>query len=785
MAFGNRSSPSVPGQLARTPAGSGLVDAGHDYLYGLPDDLTAESGGADGVKASDLRIIDAARRTYQHEHDARLPHEVIWDRCWKRINNRYDWRRSAHWQSKKNLPAVLITHLRTVWERTKSLEQAGDKWLECETDEPDWQPLLDVPRDLVLSVMRSSGSDPHNNLLNVFYDAASYGSITGQIYIRVVAEEDGYIDMTPEQAEGSDENDYQAAGGDDPFSGLGETLPNFGFGSGNTGANSGGYTLDENSDTPPQLPGQKGFRIQYHALNSRHVLKDTAGRRTPRYIMHQQTMTKGEYRSEATARGWLHTEDVIRCGYSEGSSDSASAVQGIRAMAALEKDLARDPKYRDTVELLHYYGSLYDELGFEIVSKSYFCIANRRFLVCSPSALPYWHGQIPIVIGGEIMLPGAPYAKSLLEVNLDAQESRVETLNMLFDYLNQAINPPTEVDEDQLEGHPGQLNSGLYPGKVLKVRKTGNMGPAVARSGIPDMSSGVIQVIGLMKPELAEFTGMSDTPAQPRSRNRISASEFKERAAASGGIIEQIAKNTERCILEPLAWQSYLLALQKIPQGEWEAFIDRKISAQKNLTRTLPPGAGSPVPGGTQPAIPDPNSGGGEQRPAQPPNTGQQPSPRGKLPTGPGSVSPMPGQQNPSTEQPSPDAPPYEDMDFVAKLTDMRTWGPRQRFVELGAVFRFRVKIFTALESRREKLEQLSQLIQGAEAMPALASRIKWHVVAEEYVRALELDPEKFLWPNAGSTMDQQVAADQKSLAARPVSLTPPSAPSVPPANSY
>ena len=115
----------------------------------------------------------------------------------------------------------------------------------------------------------------------------------------------------------------------------------------------------------------------------------------------------------------------------------------------------------------------------------------------------------------------------------------------------------------------------------------------------------------------------------------------------------------------------------------------------------------------------------------------------------------------------------------------MLNWSSRERFVKLGSQFRFRVKIFTALESRREDIERYAELTQMSEATPMMAARIKWHSVAEKIVRALDMDPEQVLWPNAGATAEAMQQPSKDLMAPRPVQLTGPTPPSMPPPSGY
>ena len=697
---------------------------------------------ADSDVAREIAIVKSVLETYNHEYEVRRPHEVIWDRVWKRINNRWDFTRKRSWQSQKAFPAMVNLALKFAWELVKALERAGDKWFEVMTYEPEWQPLLDVPRDLTMEFIRSSGSDPANNFLNVFFEAVFYGLITGSVYIRAVSEDDGYIDMRDDQGQASLTNLFQDAE-------LVSAIPSFGFGS------VGGKAAPDTFT--PRLPEESGWRLRFDAINGRFLFRDTASRRRPRYYIHTQELTRGEYREEAEARGWRYTEEAIASPVTSGTT-SASPDRG---RDVIQKDLTRDPKRLDTMRLKHYYGTLFDGMGNIVFKDSYAVIVNDKFVVWGPEPLPYWHGQIPIVAGHTLKLPGAPYSKSILELNVDTVETRVELDNAILDFTQQSINPPTEVDVDQLNAvKPGQLASGLFPGKVFEVQKSAlNQGPAVARSAMPDVAPGVFQAVGYLKQEFSEFTMLADTAAMPRTRNRISAKEFQERAAASSGPIELCIKNIERDVLAPFCWQVFLLGLQKYPQPMWEAFIDRKIAAFSNRTRTVPPGAA--------PANPSPAVMETQPQPQQQP-TGQ-----------PVSQKPMP--EVPGVTQ----APDYENPGLVEKLKIMRDWGPQTRFTEFAARFRFEVKVYTALETRREVIERIAQLMQAAEANPVFASRIKWHALAEEYVRALEFDPERVLWPDAGDTADTIAAPTKDAMAPRPVSLIPPVAPHMPPGGGY
>lgn len=691
-----------------------------------PNDPAVQQNAGTPKKFTDEQKVKAIIETYEHEFTVRKPQEAEWDRAWRRVQNHYDWSRKSRWQSKKNFPAVLLLTLQMQWELTKSIEKASRKWFTAESDDGTWQPLLDVPRDMVAHFLQNPES-PVDDFLNVYYEAVFWGLITGQVYLRPSAEDGGFIDTSDEESSATIQDVFSA-------SGLPTSIPSFGFGT----------ALPDQGDpnAPPQLPGQKGFRLRLDALNPRYAVKDTAGRRKKRYFIHVQTLTRAEFREEATQRGWKNVEEICR----ETIELDSAMGSNQRSAAARDKGLVNQPLRRDQIVLHHCYGQFYNEQGEWVVDEpSYIVIANKKWITWEDT-LPYWHNQLPILDGTTLKLPGNPYGKSLIGVNLDGQEARVDLNNMILDYMHQAINPLTEVDIDQVNNaRPNQLATGIFPGKVLEVTKFKDSAPAVARSGMPDMSSGVWQSFGYLKQEFNEFTGFGGSAQMPRTRNRISADEAKMRMLASVGVIEQICHNLERDVLEPALRQLFLICLQKMPQEVWDTFVQRKIDSLKNKTRTIPPGV--------QP----------------PPN-------------------PMQQAMAPGTPPPQPAPPEYENPQLVEQLKGLLGMTPRQRFETLAGKFRFRVSIYTAPEQRREKLEKIYQFIEVAQGMPPLAARVKWHNLGEDICECLEMDPERYLWPNANEFQDQPYVPPAEhfpfkppSLIGGPDSVIPPPQPTGPP----
>lgn len=636
-------------------------------------------------------LVEALTQTLGHEHQVREPHEYYWNLAWDRVNGRYDFSRKMGWQSKKTLPEVFRATLKLTWEITKPLLEAGENWFGVKPMNRKFAPLVDLPVDLTrMSLYPNSDDRDHFNLS--FYDLVFSGLVAEQMALLVIPELNGVPSMDPVGTPQSMGNPF----GDEEDS----FVPSYGFGA--------ALPTPPEPAAPQMRDYSQPFRVRFETFNPRMVWKDSTNRR--RYVIWSQTMTPDEFRSEGEKRGWQYLDEVISASMSRDDTGLDPDAEGFRVQR--DADNAYGQGRRDTIVLEHLWGTLYSDQGHALgpEGQAYYILANRKYLVWGPEPNPYWHKEIPLLVSPLLRIPFATYGKSLISTSLDPMDAWVEILNMMIDYLHQAINPPTEVDMDLLDQRRGnQLSSGIAPGKVILTEKKGAATPAIARSQVPDPGSGVWNVLGMFRQEKDGFVGLAETGATPRSRNRISAQEFKERSAMAGGMLRQIFKNLVDGLLRPALRQAYLLTLQYIPQDMWEEYLDEKISS-------LSPGAAPP---GAPPQV----------QPQQPPQ-GQPPEP----PTG--------------------------DSPLIKQLEEMKKWDASRRLQELGRAFTFKVEVFDAVENRRERLEKLSMVASSAQAVPMMASRVKWHRFTEEFFRALELPVDEFLWPNEKDTMDQPIPAN-------------------------
>lgn len=663
----------------------GITDSGNPNWNdsGWDEQLGSALGGElpplDGSETDDRNVSKALQNIYEYELYTRRPRERTWARSWDRFYNRWDFTRKRDWQSKRGLPVITMLALKIGWELTKSLELAGDNWFEVTTKFEPYRAALEVPKILVQKYLKLGGQYEECEFLTSFYDAVVGACISDMMHMLVMPENEGIADWTP------GENPFDDAEEEEPEEGS--SLDDFDLPSlGVDGPN------QENEGLPTIEEMSRKFRIRYEPINPRLVLMDTTSRGgASRYKMYVQRVTPWQFREMGEKFGWDNIEEVIETA-TNSDSDHKSDINNSNSR---EKGEASVYDKYNCLTIVHFMGTLMDENGELLFKNKYCSFVNDK--ICQPPVdLGLWHGRLPIVSAPMIRVPWSNYHMSLVNLNLDPQEARVELLNALLDYLHQAINPVTEIDHDLIHPSYGSnhVMKGIAPGQVIHAAKMGRPNPVIARAQVPDLGGGVWQGMSFFKQEWSEGSGLADTGAMPRTRNRISASEFKERQSAASGIFQQMARNIEREFLEPTLQQSFLLALQKVPQEVWDAAVEEAIERTTGVAEEADGGADTPA----------------------------------------------------------------EESKDVAILKSLLGMDAKTRYKKMAVVYRFETKIYSGMETRRENLEKVSIISEMASKNPAMSGRLRWQKLAEMGILALEEDPNAFLWPDRGDTQERPFA---------------------------
>lgn len=634
----------------------------------------------------DKDIVADLNHLWRQEKDKRITREIEWSASWARFNNDWNHEGKRHWQSRMNMPAYAIAGLKFAWETVKPIVLAQDSWFELTPLQSKFKPFADVIKGIVLEQLKPSGANPKTNFYSQWYDFALGMAIAENGYLLITPVVDGHRQHVADSMPLDPENDIELPD-------MSDSLPPL------------------NDDALPPMSGNKPlsikemnkrFHVRVEALNPRNVLIDTVNISEPNYVMWEQSMYPHEFRKYAEAVGWQNIDAAIRDCYTENTDSQA------REMA--EKKETNHPSEYGRIRLRHFIGTLpkIAKKDGTIHFEMRHCVWVGNTLVGLPQDPNIWHGQVPICVGSMIRRPWAAFGMSLLMLNRSPMETHNQLLNMTVDYLHQSANPPVEIDWDLMHQATGfdAFKNGVYPGMPVHVQRMGRSGSAVMRSGQPDMNAGFWQGLGYFKTAMGEMSTLAETGAMPRTRNRISKTEFQERQAASSGIWQLISENLENEVLTPMLYQVYLLILQMCPQDMWQQAFEAEIAKLEDQEK---------------------------------------------------------------------------NSELVKELARMAGLTPRQRWEELATAYKFDVKVYTAQESKRQRLESVATLTSMANSMPGLASRVKWHKMGELAVISLDEDPKEFLWPNEGSTAESfQPPADNTGRLAQGVEPVSPVAPPAP-----
>lgn len=85
----------------------------------------------------------------------------------------------------------------------------------------------------------------------------------------------------------------------------------------------------------------------------------------------------------------------------------------------------------------------------------------------------------------------------------------------------------------------------------------------------------------------------------------------------------------------------------------------------------------------------------------------------------------------------------------------MKKWGPQDRWKNLAGLFKFKVRIFSALGDKQQEIEKASFFIQTISQIPGVANIIKWDKLLRHIAVAFNWIPEDIINPDAIPTPAQ------------------------------
>lgn len=210
----------------------------------------------------------------------------------------------------------------------------------------------------------------------------------------------------------------------------------------------------------------------------------------------------------------------------------------------------KKPNFRKEVEIMEYYGDIFDEFGNIIAENVIITIANEKYLlriVENPYKIK------PFFIAPLCFKPFSVYHKNFYEdvINSNLLEEMSRVLNGIIDGHLFSIAKAFELNIDVVYD-PEEIKSGIAPGKVLK-RIGGMPEPMIREIQIGNVSQQNLAVYEILSREFQNATAITEfIMGMPTSRGRPTATEVMYKSQQSINTIQDIATDLENYLISPL-----------------------------------------------------------------------------------------------------------------------------------------------------------------------------------------------------------------------------------------
>lgn len=213
-------------------------------------------------------------------------------------------------------------------------------------------------------------------------------------------------------------------------------------------------------------------------------------------------------------------------------------------------ETTKKPSFRKEVEIMEYYGDIFDEVGNIIAENVIVTIANEKYVL---RIVPNPYPIRPFFIAPLCFKPFSVYHKNFYEdvVNSGLVNEMTRVLNGIIDGHLFSIAKSFEVNIDVVYD-PEELKSGISPGKVFK-RISGMPEQMIREINIGNISQQNLAVYEILSREFQNATAITEfIMGLPTSRGRPTATEVMYKSQQSINTIQDIATDLENYLITPL-----------------------------------------------------------------------------------------------------------------------------------------------------------------------------------------------------------------------------------------
>lgn len=481
-----------------------------------------------------------------HEYERKRDSQQKADDCWSAwLDGTRDGSKDG-WQSNLRLPRTWILVERSV-AALMDFVKVAPQWFDIGSVNPQQELAATVLREILLYDMQ----DDRLGNWGVIEDGLRELLLTGSTHLFPGFEADSVPMMNDEPLPEEEE-----AGAD-----LNVEAFSVGGGSGEKQDGKEPKVRDSRKDPLPFLklvPFERAFR------------DSTGGNR---YVIWTSYMCVGDFRKQGEAMGW--DDEMMEKAISSRGGQGSWGTMGNewRDIIYGEKGVAsQGGDFEYAIEATNFHGTLYDTGTGEIVFENKYFVAANGFPMMEPRDSPFWDDDLPLIQATISRNPKSAYGRSPIFETLDTTDLSSRMLLSAADGLQRQLDPSYVVDKSVITEN--MRNKPMGPGVVYDARLNGSQGPGIYAVPTSKMDGNMANILQMLNVQLEGMsTVLQEGGSAPRSRNRMSGTEFAAREQQSSVLLKHFFHSLDGTFFTPIVRKMIQRRLQFTSTSQWTTVV--------------------------------------------------------------------------------------------------------------------------------------------------------------------------------------------------------------------
>lgn len=253
-------------------------------------------------------------------------------------------------------------------------------------------------------------------------------------------------------------------------------------------------------------------------------------------------------------------------------------------------DLKQPAKRRKQIRLEECWCTVLDEDGnvaLDIDDKPMenvvFTVANGLKVVRGPMKNPKWHNEHPYIEGQALRGPGSVFPRAPMDPTSDLSISQSELFNLMMDGGLASVFGTRQVHPDFLADRR-QIADGLPAQATLVLKDDVPTGAkAVEQLTTGEAPSEILPFYNILDGLISEMGLLNESQMGGFAPRKPLATELVQAGTAIAKVLEKVAKNIVKTMIEPLAlkcWSEMLQNIDYLPEDEFTQILSVDASDQ-------------------------------------------------------------------------------------------------------------------------------------------------------------------------------------------------------------